>query len=360
MALHAVTIPKWGLAMEEGQIVHWYVKPGAHVVPGDELVDIETPKITNTVEAELAGTVRRVIASEGDMLPCGQVIAVIDDAQSSEAEVDAFVSVSETEAVAARERSASQKRPEPKLIGKINYLTLGEGEGAPIVFFHGFGGDLNNWLFNQPALSTSHKTYAFDLPGHGASSKDVGEGNVAMLAELLAHAIDALSIDRFHLVGHSLGGAIAATLASAMPGRVASLTLLAPVGVTGDINGTYIEGFVGSKRRRDLQKLLELLFANPSLVTADMAEDILRAKRIDGAEGALQAIAAANFNGSRQAVSIDLAALPMPVTVIWGKEDKIIAPGYSGAVILNEAGHMPHMEKASEVNQLIEKAAKSA
>ena len=57
-------------------------------------------------------------------------------------------------------------------------MALGEGEGPPIVFIHGFGGDLNNWQFNQEALAERHATYAIDLPGHGGSSKDLGSGRV--------------------------------------------------------------------------------------------------------------------------------------------------------------------------------------
>ena len=52
------------------------------------------------------------------------------------------------------------------------------GEGTPIVFIHGFGGDLNNWQFNQEALADGHDTYAVDLPGHGGSSKELGPGHV--------------------------------------------------------------------------------------------------------------------------------------------------------------------------------------
>ena len=59
---------------------------------------------------------------------------------------------------------------EPRRRGRrIRYLALGEGEGVPIVLIHGFGGDLNNWQFNQEALAAGRPTYAIDLPGHGGS-----------------------------------------------------------------------------------------------------------------------------------------------------------------------------------------------
>ena len=60
----------------------------------------------------------------------------------------------------------------------IRYLTRGEG-GTPVILIHGFGGDLNNWLFNHEALAAKRVVHALDLPGHGSSSKDVGDGRSA-------------------------------------------------------------------------------------------------------------------------------------------------------------------------------------
>ena len=76
-------------------------------------------------------------------------------------------------------------------------------DGPPIVFVHGFGGDLNNWLFNQEALAERHTTYAIDLPGHGGSSKDVGAGDLGTHdGGAGGDCMDALEIARAHLVGH--------------------------------------------------------------------------------------------------------------------------------------------------------------
>jgi pyruvate dehydrogenase E2 component (dihydrolipoamide acetyltransferase) len=55
--------------------------------------------------------------------------------------------------------------------------------GDPIVLVHGFGGDKNSWLFVQQPLAEERTVYALDLPGHGASGKDVGDGALATLAE---------------------------------------------------------------------------------------------------------------------------------------------------------------------------------
>ncbi|MEV2256334.1 alpha/beta fold hydrolase [Streptomyces sp. NPDC050147] len=71
---------------------------------------------------------------------------------------------------------------------------------------HGYGGDNNSWLFVQEPLAARHTVYALDLPGHGESGKEVGDGSLASLAAVVTDFLDALGIERAHLVGHSLGG----------------------------------------------------------------------------------------------------------------------------------------------------------
>ena len=90
-----------------------------------------------------------------------------------------------------------------------------------MVLLHGFGGDLNNWLFTTPALAAEHAVYALDLPGHGGSAKDVGAGDVAALADAVERLLESQSLERVHLVGHSLGGLVAAALAGRGHARVA-------------------------------------------------------------------------------------------------------------------------------------------
>ena len=73
----AITMPKWGLTMTEGKVVQWLKQPGASFAPGEELLEIETSKITNVVEADAAGTLTRIVAPEGTTLPIGALLAVI-------------------------------------------------------------------------------------------------------------------------------------------------------------------------------------------------------------------------------------------------------------------------------------------
>lgn len=98
---------------------------------------------------------------------------------------------------------------------RIRYLKLGAG-GEPLILVHGFGGDLNNWLFNHATLAVKREVYALDLPGHGESTKDVADGSLDNLTDVVIGCMDALGIPAAHLIGHSMGGRSASMWLSAL------------------------------------------------------------------------------------------------------------------------------------------------
>jgi pyruvate dehydrogenase E2 component (dihydrolipoamide acetyltransferase) len=87
----AVTMPKWGIEMTEGTITGWRVREGAHIERGAEILDVETEKIVNAVEAPASGVLRRVTAGEGETCAVGALIGVIADEQASDADIARFV-----------------------------------------------------------------------------------------------------------------------------------------------------------------------------------------------------------------------------------------------------------------------------
>jgi pyruvate dehydrogenase E2 component (dihydrolipoamide acetyltransferase) len=89
--LYPITVPKWGIEMQEGTITGWQVAVGAEVSKGDELIDIETDKIVNTMEAPVSGVVCRQLVEEGETLKVGELLGVIATGETEDADIDSFV-----------------------------------------------------------------------------------------------------------------------------------------------------------------------------------------------------------------------------------------------------------------------------
>ena len=101
-----ILMPKWGLSMREGKLAAWHVREGDQIAPGDEIMDVETDKIANVVEAADGGLLRRIVATEGETLPVRALLAVMAPAAVDEAEIDAYVASYETPNAAAGDDEA--------------------------------------------------------------------------------------------------------------------------------------------------------------------------------------------------------------------------------------------------------------
>jgi pyruvate dehydrogenase E2 component (dihydrolipoamide acetyltransferase) len=361
--IHKLTMPKWGLSMTEGKVVEWLVDDGTEVEADVEIVEIETEKVSSALEAPRSGVLRWA-AGVGESVPVAGLVGVIAEASVPGSEIDAFVATFQ-ESFVPEEVEEEVGGPAPETLEvngqTLRYLRRGEG-GEPAILIHGFGGDLNNWLFNHEVLAAGRSVYAIDLPGHGASSKQLESGNLAEFTGTLATFMDAIGVPQAHLVGHSMGGAVALDLALSHPGRALSLVLIAPAGLGPEVNGDYIEGFITASRRRDLKPHIEKLFADPATVSRQLIDDILKYKRIDGVPSALRTIAAALFPQGRQTVVLHdrLAELSVPTTILWGGDDRILPVSHARDLpenvevqIVQGQGHMVQMEAPAEVNRSI-------
>jgi pyruvate dehydrogenase E2 component (dihydrolipoamide acetyltransferase) len=355
-----VVMPKWGLSMKEGKVTAWLVEDGRKIEVGDHLLEVETDKIAGSVESAEAGVLRRRLGEPDTVYPVKALLGVIAPPDVPDAEIDAYIASYVTPAAEEGEEEQGPKYDWADLaLGRVRYAKRG-GKGDAVILIHGFGGDLDGWLFNIDALAEGATVFALDLPGHGQSVKQVVNPSLATMTTALRQFMDAVGIPAAHLVGHSMGGAIAMQLALDDPSRVKSLTLIGSAGLAPEI-GTYVDEFVAAEGRRDLKPVLEKLFADKSLVSRQLVDDVLKYKRLDGVEAFLKALAAATFAGGRQRdlPGQALAANHPPALVIWGAADEVIPASQAHALpgakvqVFDRAGHMVFMEKASDVNALI-------
>ncbi len=226
--------------------------------------------------------------------------------------------------------------------------------GMPVVFIHGAGSSHLIWGAQVRALGDVTRTYALDLPGH-SKSKGQGRDSINAYAEVARVFMDALAIERAVIAGHSMGGAIAQTLALAYPDRVAALALIA-TGARLRVHPAFLEGF-----RNDFDNTVEKIIAYYFAANADprMVEKSAALLRACGQRVVFGDFSACNAFD----VSERLAKIRMPTLVVCGREDQLTPPKSSDFLAANVpharleliegAGHHVMIEKPDIVNRAL-------
>ncbi|WP_090073125.1 alpha/beta fold hydrolase [Cohaesibacter marisflavi] len=252
---------------------------------------------------------------------------------------------------------------------RLNCVDMGEGEGAPVVFLHGFGGDVSSWLNFQVGLAGSWRSLAFDLPGHGGSLDYPKTCNAVVAAKAVLDDLEAMGIGKVHLAGHSMGGAAAAVIALRRPELVASLSLLAPGGFGPEINQALLRRYAAQTDEEGLQMVLEQFFGSEFRLPRAMAGYAAQLRQDPHVCESLKRTAEAILDGKRQkTLPLDeLGGLSLPIKVIWGRQDRVIPvgqcvglPAMIAVHIFEKAGHMVHLEASREVLALIRQSIRSA
>jgi len=236
------------------------------------------------------------------------------------------------------------------------------GSGPPVIFLHGpWGLRDRDWL---GYLASTQKIYAPRHPGTTPGDPD-GIHQLNDWLDLVIYygeLLDRLGLDAVSLVGHSFGGMLACEMAAAMPNRVQKLALIAPLGLWRDDLPVRNWMILPEDQRRPT------LFADPAGPAAERFFDVPADPRV-------RAEVQADFIWSQactgkfvwpipdKGLKMRIHRIAAPTLVIWGKADVVIAAAYArefasriaGArfALIENAGHLPHLERSDEVTRLV-------
>jgi pyruvate dehydrogenase E2 component (dihydrolipoamide acetyltransferase) len=231
-----------------------------------------------------------------------------------------------------------------------------------VVLLHGFGGSGAVWHELAARLGNHATVLAHDVPGHGESLEHPAAGSPGKCADAIRADLGERGYQRFHLVGHSMGGAIATLMTLAAPDQVASLTLLAPGGFGPEINGRLLRHWARADTTETVTLCLEQMQGWETPVPADVVERVVADRRLPGQRDRLIAIADKITRGERQGVipREQLETLRMPVKVLWGTQDRVLPtrqvhglPVRLASHVFERTGHMLIEEQADVVFDLI-------
>ena len=211
------------------------------------------------------------------------------------------------------------------MTSSLHAVEQGGGSKA-VVLLHGFGGSHAAWNDVALSLATGTRVLAYDLPGHGRSLDFPNAGPVKLAATAVLADLAARRIRRVHLVGHSMGGAVATLMALIEPARVASLTLIAPGGFGPEINGPLLRRFAAATDKSEIRASLASMAVPLSPPSDRSVATLVGLRARPGQTRKLVEIAAAITRDDRQGVipRERLELLDMPVMVLWGTDDPVL------------------------------------
>jgi pimeloyl-ACP methyl ester carboxylesterase len=212
----------------------------------------------------------------------------------------------------------------------VSTAVLEGGDGAPVVLLHSSGEFAALWMRVIPELVTTHRMIAPDLPGHGTSQVTNGPLDADHVVAWLGELIERTCPSPPALVGHGLGGAIAARFAIAHPNRLAGLVLVDAFGL-GQFEpapsfGLALHRFMEQPTEHTRDGLFEQCFVDLRGLRQQLGEhwEPLEAYALDRARTASQQAALSSLMPQLGLPAIPhagLARITVPTTLIWGRQD---------------------------------------
>ena len=270
-----------------------------------------------------------------------------------------------------------------------NYLQLKEGEIAyqkegkgkqVLIFVHGLSSNSDAWYRNIESLKKDFTCIAVDLPGFGKSYKNADEFTATYFAEILKEFADKLKLQKFTLVGHSMGGQASIRFAAKYPEKLDKLILIAPAGIEefNEFEGNAMKMVMNPKMimatsEEQIERNYVLNFYKMPTEAQQMIQDrknIVNASDFEAHAIAIQKSVSGMLDDK---VKDDLSKIKTPTLILFAKNDMLIPNKYlhptltidalsktaqesvksSKVVMIDEAGHFLQFEKPNEVNKEI-------
>lgn len=242
------------------------------------------------------------------------------------------------------------------------------GSGPPVVLLHGLGGDIGFWAAERVAWTARFRLILIDLRGHGATPASPGGHSIDDLADDVVAVLDAAGIEAAHVVGFSMGGLVAQSLAVRHPGRVARLVLASTYAVMNPQARLFLDAVLDTyERSQDPAQMYRLIF--PWLFSVAFLTDPAHGALLAGGDVDLDGqsladwraayLAQRRFDGRAQ-----LGRIAAPALVIAGREDRLVdladaralADGVPGGelAVLTGAGHLVNVEQPDAFRASVE------
>lgn len=245
-------------------------------------------------------------------------------------------------------------------------------DAVPVVLLHGTGASLHTWDGWVQELNDQRRTIRFDLPGFGLTGPSpTGEYTIEAYVAFVAATLDELGVERFILVGNSLGGYVAWATALAHPERVERLVLVAAAGyayastsvpIAFRLARTPVIGRVtsGLLPRSVVERSVRDVYGDPARVTPGLVDRYYDLTTRAGNRDAL----VARFEQMRPGALVHrLPELDVPTLILWGRDDRLIPLEYgrqfatairgSRLVVFDGLGHVPHEEDPAATVQVV-------
>ncbi len=256
---------------------------------------------------------------------------------------------------------------------RVNVLDTG-GSGPPLLFLHGWASNWQVFLLNIAAMMNTHRCLAIDLPGFGASEMPAEPITIQGYARTVDAMCDALGVECVSVVGNSMGGFIGAELALSFGTRVDRLVLVSAAGLSTEYvartpslamarvlsaglpHAMRFESAV-VRRPRLRRAAMQFVVRYPEKLSVPLAEELVLSSGKPGFVPALKALLDYSYRER-------LAAIEMPVLIVWGRNDLLVPVGdaarYQRLIgdnarveVFEDTGHAPMIERPTRFNELL-------